>query len=281
MHKPTTLRHISGCLKLERKPMTTQKLRGKLSLKSAGHWKRTAGSRPTQNFYDWFRHESYGGPFTSDELAMHFSRIGQDQTSLNREGFVNTVRESRQLFFLPSLIELLTNETDLAVADRLTMAISDLAKEDFHPHDFQRIAVWWKDRHDFFTNWPLTALELGLRAFSSANYAKAAEAFEQVLKLDSGADMSRAHAIACCWETGQTNRAAILAKEFRSPSARWAQWANAKAELETGNVSNATVHFFSLTTNSPSMAALPNQGSHVFRNIDWELFNKLKATEKR
>ena len=92
--------------------------------------------------------------------------------------------------------------------------------------------------------------------------------------------MSRAYTIACYWETGQTNRAAVLAKGFKTPSARWAQWAAAKAELESGNVSNATVHFFNITANFPFMEGLPVQGNDVFKNIDWELFNKLKATEK-
>ena len=123
-------------------------------------------------------------------------------------------------------------------------------------------------------------MELGLQEFSSVNYPRAAEAFERVLKLDSGADMSRALAIACYWETGQTNRAAMLAKEFKTPSARWAQWASAKAELEAGNVSNATVHFFSITTNFPTLERLPVQGYDTYRKIDWQLFNKLKAPEK-
>lgn len=222
----------------------------------------------------------YGGPFTSDELALWFSSAEQDTTSLTREGFVNTVRDLKQPLFLPLLIEFFTNETDLAVADRVTMAISDLAKKDFRPHDFERITTWWKDHHAHYTNWPLSALELGLHEFSSVRYPQAAEAFEQVLKLDSGADMSRAHAIACYWETRQTNRATMLAKEFKNPSAGWAQWAAAKAELEAGNTSNATARFFAITTNFPSLGQLPVQGFNVYRKIDWPLFNKLKATER-
>jgi len=222
----------------------------------------------------------YGGPFTSDELATSFSPTEQDKTSLNREGFVNTVRDLKQRLFLPLLIEFFTNETDLVVADRLTMAISDLTKEDFQLHDFERITTWWKEHHDSYTNWPLPAFELGLHEFSSVHYAQAAESFEQVLKLDSGADMSRAYAIACYWETGQTNRAAMLAKEFKNPSARWAQWAAAKAELEAGNTSNATVRFFAITTNFPSLGQLPDQRFNVYRNIDWQLFSRLKAAQK-
>jgi tetratricopeptide (TPR) repeat protein len=220
----------------------------------------------------------YGGPFGSDELALRFSSVANDKTSFNREGFVNTVSDLKDPLFLSSLVELFTNETDLVVADRLTMAISDLAKENFHPHDFERITTWWKDHNNSFTNWPLSTLELGLHELNLANYPKAAEAFEQVLKLDSKADMSRAYAVACYWETGQTNRATTLAKEFKSSSARWAQWATAKAELEAGNVSNATVLFFSITTNFPNMSDLPDKRYHIYRHIDWQLYDKLIGT---
>lgn len=221
----------------------------------------------------------YSGPFASDELAMFFPTMSQDKTSFNREGFVNTVDGLKQPLFLPLLVELLTNETDLAVADRITIAISALAKEDFHPHDFTRITSWWEENHDSWTNWPLSALDVGLRELSLVNYSRASDAFEQVLKLDSGADMSRAYAISCYWETSQTNRALALAKEFKNPVSRWAQWAAAKAEIESGNISNGTVRFFSIATNFPTMGGgLPSQTSHIYRNIDWQLFNRLRAT---
>ena len=221
----------------------------------------------------------YSGPFVSDELVMFFPTMSHEKTSFNREGFVNTVDDLKQPLFLPLLVELLTNETDLAVADRITIAISASAKEDFHPHDLRRIVSWWKENHDSYTNWPLSALEVGLRELSSVNYSRAADAFEQVLKLDSGADMSRAYAISCYWETSQTNRAHALAKEFKNPASRWAQWAAAKAEIESGNISNGTVRFFSIATNFPTMGGgLPNQTSHIYRNIDWQLFNRLRAT---
>jgi hypothetical protein len=44
----------------------------------------------------------FKGPFTSDELAMHFSSAEQDLTPLNREGFINTVRDFKQPLFLLS-----------------------------------------------------------------------------------------------------------------------------------------------------------------------------------
>jgi hypothetical protein len=236
------------------------------------------GAAPTRLFMMASGTNFYRGPFTSDEVAMRFSLVTRDRWSSNREGFVNTVREFKQPLFLTSLIEMLTNETDLVVADRLTSAISDIAKEDFHPHDFERLMTWWKDRQAFYTTWPLATLERGFWEFSTLRYAQAAEAFEQVLKLDSGADMSRAYAIFCYWETGESNRAVTLAKEFKNTSARWAQWAAAKAELEAGSISNATVLFASIMTNVAKMDRLPARGSHVLRNIDWNLFDRLTGT---
>ena len=85
----------------------------------------------------------FGGPFTSDELAVRFKPVANDKTSFNREGFINTVSDLKQPLFLAPLVEYFTNETDLGVADRLTIAISALATEDFHPRDFERIQMWW------------------------------------------------------------------------------------------------------------------------------------------
>jgi len=52
---------------------------------------------------------TYRGPFTSDELIYESSRIEQNKTAYNREGFVNAVADAKQQFFLPFLIEFLTN----------------------------------------------------------------------------------------------------------------------------------------------------------------------------
>jgi tetratricopeptide (TPR) repeat protein len=171
------------------------------------------------------------GPFTSDELALKFSSVEQDKISLNREGFVNTVRDLKQPLFLSLLIEFFTNETDLAVADRLTAAISNVATEDFHPHDFERIQNWWRTHENDYTNWPLSEINQGFNEANNGRYSEAAMSFQQVLKLDPSADMSRALAIGSYLEIGETNKAAELAKGFKEPTARWAQWASAKREL--------------------------------------------------
>jgi hypothetical protein len=218
----------------------------------------------------------YEGPFTSDELARRFQTIEQDPTRFNREGFIYSVRDLKQPLFLPQLVHFLGNETDLSVADLITLAISDLTKEDFHPHNLEQIKLWWETHQNTWTNWPLSELDRGSSEFSMVHYSEAAKSFTKVLQIDPTADMSRAFAIACYWETGETNKAVMLAKEFQNPSGRWAKWALAKAELETGNISNATVHLAAISTNFPTMLnALPKQGYDVWKKVDWQLFNKL------
>ena len=220
------------------------------------------------------------GPFSSDELAPHFSLMEQNAVPLNREGFVNTVRDLKQPLFLPSFIEFFTNETDLAVADRLTLAISDLTKEDFHPHDFEQIQAWWRSHENEFTNWPFFEFNNAVDKFSKVQLSEAAKSFQEVLKVDPSADMSRALAIDCHLELGETNQAAELAKGFKEPTARWTQWAGAMTELKTGSISNATVRIADLAKQNPIMSYLPQEGFYAWRSIDWQLFHKLTSTEK-
>jgi hypothetical protein len=222
----------------------------------------------------------YDGPFTSDEFAFRFQHVEQDPARLNREGFINSARDLKQPLFLPDFVRFLTNETDLSVADRITLAISDLTKKDLRPHDLEQIESWWKTNQNTWTNWPLSEFNHGSSEFSMVHYSEAAKSFTEVLRLDPTADMSRAYAIACYLEIGETNKAINLAKEFKNPSTRWAQWASAKAELEAGNISNATVHLAAISTNFPTMDTLPKQGYDVWRKVDWQLFNKLTTTTK-
>ncbi len=222
----------------------------------------------------------YHGPFTSDELAQMFSRAEKNETSLNREGFVNTVRELGQPLFLHRLIGFLTNEVDLVVADRLAMAISDQTKEEFQPRDFNRIQAWWSSHAHEYTNWPFAEFERGFDHINKAQYSESAKSFQEVLKLDPGADMSRALAIACCLEIGDTNKALEFTKGFKDRSARWAQWASAMSDLHAGSVSNATVRFAALTRKNPTMTVLPKEGVFFWRKIDWQLFHARLSSEE-
>ena len=230
---------------------------------------------PQRNYEKYSGTNFYAGPFTSDELAADFSTEEQDKTSFNREAFINAVSALNQSLFLPRLVEFFTNETDLEVADRLTIAISGLTKEDFHPRDFERIQAWWQLHQSNYTNWPFPPFYQAGDELNRGDYQAAAKSYQEVLHLDPSADMSRAFAICCYLQTDETNKALELVKGFEDPKARWVQWANALTELKTGSVSNATVQFANLARNNPVMAALPDENNLFWTNIDWPLFQKL------
>ncbi len=223
----------------------------------------------------------YGGPFTSDELAVRFQSSSKDRTGFNREGFINTAAELKQPLFLPLFVEFFTNETDLGVADRLTIAISDLTKQDFHTRDFELIQTWWTLNQNEYTNWPVSDFNDGQLKFLTGRLSEALVSFQKVLNMDPTADQSRALAIACCLPVGNTNSATELSKGFKQPEARWALWGKALLELYTGSVSNGTVQFANLTKTQPTMIPLPDEGASAWNKIDWALFHKLLSPEKK
>lgn len=235
---------------------------------------------PQKVFWTFYGTNFYKGPFTSDELATVFPSIAKNRTSANREGFVNTVNGLKQPLFLAPLVEFFTNETDLGVADRLTIAISTLTKQDFRPRDYERIQAWWTSNQNECTNWPISEFNDGQIKFATGRLAEALESFQKVLSLDPTADQSRAFAIACSLQIGNTNVASELLKGFKQPDTRWAQWGAAFAELQNGSVSNATVKFADLTKKQPTMIPLPTQEVNGWAKIDWPLYKKLICSDK-
>ena len=63
-------------------------------------------------------------------------------------------------------------------------------------------------------------------------------------------------------------------------AARWAQAATAKAEIQTGNVSNGTVHLVTIATNYPSLLGSIRYHD-VWRKADWALFEQLRSGTNR
>jgi tetratricopeptide (TPR) repeat protein len=215
---------------------------------------------------------SYAGPFTSDEIAIKLYCALNDPSL---EGIVRAARAYKQPMFLGRFVQLLTNETHLANAEQLVLAISEISKETFRARDLERVKLWWKSHQNTYTNWPYDHLDEGITQFKKIQYASAVKEFEEVLRFDPAADMSRSLATACYWETGETNKAAKLVKEFKGQSTRWSKWAEAKTELETGNVSNATVKMVNLATNYPPTLFYPMEGSHIWRKADWRMFREM------
>jgi hypothetical protein len=219
----------------------------------------------------------YRGPFTSDEIALIFSGIAENNTAENREAFVNTASDLNEAGFLPLFINVLTNEPDLGVADQVMVAISKLTNLDWHPHDFGRLELWWQAHKSDFTNWPSAEFAYADTHFGMCDYRTATESFERVLQMDPGADMSRAFAIVCECELSETNAVATLAKGFKFPDGRWEKLAAARVELDSGSTSNATVHLAQLFNSEPTMAYYPRQGDDVWKRVDWPLYNRLRS----
>jgi hypothetical protein len=190
-------------------------------------------------FAEYVGTNSYAGPFTSDEIALKLRSL--QKGSSGREGIVNVASMFKQPLFLDSFVKLLTDELDLRTADRLSLEIGELSKKKFHPRDFDQIRSWWETNKHSYTNWPYNDLLKGFDDLAATRYSGVAKSFDKVLNLDPAADMSRAFAVLCHRETGETNNAALLARQFKEPSARWAQLADIKVELETGSISNATL----------------------------------------
>jgi tetratricopeptide (TPR) repeat protein len=140
----------------------------------------------------------------------------------------------------------------------------------------ERVKLWWETHQNAYTNWPYAEFLEGADQFSQTHYSSAANFFEQVLKIDPTADMSRALATGCYWEIGDTNKAILLAKDFKNSSGRWAQWAAIKAEMETGKITNATLQLVNLYTNYPTMLGrdLIINKFPIWRKTDWQLFNQ-------
>jgi hypothetical protein len=213
----------------------------------------------------------YAGPFTSDEIAVFLT---EPRMQPGREGLVNWVQDKGFKLLTAELIELLHRENNLVVAKRITWTLSGLTGKEFDVQDIPKLDAWWATHKSNFTNWPYAAYGLGINAMHAGKYPDALSAFTQVLHVDTNADMSRAFAAACALELGQTNDASSLKSSFIDPSGRWAQWADAQAELTTGNVSTATIKFVNLATNYPTFfpAAFQQTLPNLLRKVDMKVF---------
>ena len=232
-------------------------------------------SLATRNLEEVDGNKIYMGPYTSDEISRRF---GLHYDARTREALVNAIRNEKSPLFVYALVEMFTNEDDLLTADRITLALSEVTGQDFHPRDYERIKSWWKQEHGSFTNWPMSDFNDAMLAFSEVHYGAAARDFEKILDLDQNADLSRALCIACYLAIGQTNDANKHLKEFRAPETRWAQWAAMKVELDSSNVSNGTVQLVNLISKFPTIAMQPNKADDIWRKVDWQLYDRLTLT---
>ena len=221
----------------------------------------------------------YTGPFATDEIARTLggaSKVGPRV----REAWVNAARTKGIKLVVGALVDLLQKESDLLAANRITYAISELTGEEFYPRDLTRLNRWWEENKGSYTNWPYSECEQGDGAFSGGRYAEALGHFQEVLRVDPTADRTRALAVACAWEVGNTNTARALLAGFAIREGRWEQWAEAKSELATGSVERATLKFVEIATNYPTFhnSSYLDGRWDVLRQVDWKLFEERRSS---
>lgn len=214
--------------------------------------------------------KDYSGPFCNDELAIRLLSSIPDSA-------INIIGTEKRMVFVPKLVEIAHTSKDLWTINRVSNALKNMVGVDFYPWDLGPLDAWWSKHQTGFTNWPFTVYMDGMNTFSSGNYAEALKLYEQLLSVDSSADQSRALAIACAIEIGDTNRVQRLNKNYSQKDGRWQQWAKCKILLSTDSTQKATEELAKLARTFPTFSdsAFMQEGNHVLRGIDWPLFHKL------
>ena len=210
----------------------------------------------------------YSGPWTSDEIADVLGIFG------NRV-IADMIRTSNNKHFLQYLIEMVDGESNLLALNRIMRAISTLSEKEWTHDDLPALHKWWATHSYQYTNWPIDEYKAGISAISSVKYEQALSNFVQVIAVDSTADKSRALAIASAVEIGDLYLATQLMQQFTDPNSPWSRWAGVKAQLVTGDVDSASTMLGTLYTNHPSLRkdAWIRQGNHLYRSVNWQLFN--------
>lgn len=231
--------------------------------------------------YDWVStHEqskrvmmgdiSYSGPWTSDEIAEIVGEYGNRVVA-------DMIRKVNNTHFLPSLIEMTREETNLLALNRIVRAISELTGKEWNPFALDPMYAWWEEHSHQYTNWPYETYKAGMTFMASAKYQDALSNFNAVIAIDESADKSRAMAAVAALEIGDVDTATNLIFQMHDQNGQWTKWVKAKAVLSTGDVDQATLELHSLATNYPVLrqSVWIDPGSHLYRNINWNLYNNI------
>ena len=207
----------------------------------------------------------YKGPFTSEEIA---TRLRARPTV---ESGANLARKESLKAFIPQLVMMAQDEPNLWVQNRITYAISTLADENFMPWDTAGLKAWWAGHGTSYTNWPYKTYDEAMSLVGACNYKGALPKLQEIVESDPRADKSRAIAIACACEIGDTNSVAKLNENWKFPKGRWREWAGIRINLSTGAVETATADLADLAEKYKTFPAqaMMSQGNHILRQIDW------------
>jgi hypothetical protein len=217
----------------------------------------------------------YRGPFTNDELAYRLLFSSPD-------GAINIVGNEKRTIFVPRLVQIAHNSKDLWTINRAAKALKEMGCVDFFPWDTGPLDRWWSENQSSYTNWPYGLHSQGIAAFSGCRYREALGNLTEVLKVDPGADRSRAMAIACALEVGDTNKVQALRSGFVQNGGRWDRWVQCRMVLETGTVHAATEAFADLAKAYPTFkdSAWISKGKHVLRKVDWTAYEEMMKPDE-
>ena len=219
----------------------------------------------------------YRGPFTNDELADRLM-------SSTPDGAINIVGNEKRTIFIPHLVEIAHESKDLWTINRSAKALKEMGCVDFFPWDIGPLDRWWSENRSSFSNWPYALYSEANAVFRGCHYHEALSKYGQVIEVDPSADRSRAMAIACALEIGDTNRVQELQSGFVQKKGRWERWAQCRMLLETGTVHVATEAFATLAKDYPTFtdSAWIRKGNHVLRKLDWGVYEELlKPAEEK
>jgi len=212
----------------------------------------------------------YKGPFTSEEIAYRL-RIPS-----GIESAANAIRKENLKCFLPELVTLAAQEKNLWVENRITHAISALSGQTHYPWTLEGLSNWWQTSSSQYTNWPYARFEKGIELLNATKYKDALCEFDAIIASDAYADRSRAYALACAIEIGDTNKVAAFSSGWKYPEGRWARWAKARHNISTGDIAQATTQFAELAADCrtfPDIAAMDPR-NRLLRQVDWALYNQ-------
>jgi tetratricopeptide (TPR) repeat protein len=216
----------------------------------------------------------YGGPFTSDELAMDLL----SSSGSTMDGVVNLL--GNQKIFVPKLVELAHQSKDLWTINRIAKALNDITGVNFYPWDLQPLDQWWAQNKMNYTNWPYDQYAKADAAIHATRYEEALTNYEAVLVIDPTADRGRALAVGCAIEVGDMTKAQQLNTNYALKGERWQRWANGKMMLATNGIQQGTEEFVFITKKYPTFPAVAwiSPGNHILQQIDWALYSKLMQT---
>ena len=214
---------------------------------------------------------SYSGPKSSEHLR---SLLIQSPDNL---GIVaDQARREGMRAMIPILVQHIFTNDNLRYVDKAINAVESLTTNVFYTANFDGVSNWWASDSSNYVTWSDNDLVATRSAFSQAKYWDALTNVTRIVELDDWADESRSLAILCLLELGNVKKATEYLSEFKIKARKEQRAAQFRLDLETNSVANATSNIAVTVMSDGDGAFAPPKGSHIWRKIDWQLYDTLK-----